>query len=110
MNKIHALCRIATAAVCAALLLNATTRSAEAADGQFTYTRTDTQATMPLAATPSDQCLPLDGGATHAANDTDATAFLYADDACTQLLALAEVGAIWEGVEGHPAHSVRFGS
>ena len=79
------------------------------ADGQFPYIRFDTGVTTALLTPPNDVCLPLDGGATHADDDTDATAFVFADVSCTQLLALIGVGGTWDAT-GPPARSVRFGS
>ncbi|MFI0980441.1 hypothetical protein ACH4SP_25980 [Streptomyces sp. NPDC021093] len=88
--------------------------NAHAASGQFTYIRGDNGAPAVLFNPPNDVCLPLDGGAAHAGNDTDATAFVYADGACTpeQGLAIVGVGATWDQTNPPPlpARSVRFGS
>jgi hypothetical protein len=82
------------------------------ADGNFPYTRFDTGAPDELTNPPNDRCIPLPGGATHAGNDTDATAVVYADDSCTQPLELVGVGATWDatGPPVLPARGVRFGS
>src|SRR5258705_7767394 len=61
------------------MVLTTMATSAQAADGQFPYSRFDTGAGDALFHPPNDTCLPLPGGATHAGNDTDATAFVYAD-------------------------------
>jgi hypothetical protein len=94
------------------MVLTTMATSAQAADGQFPYSRFDTGARDALFNPPNDTCLPLPGGATHAGNDTDATAFVYADSSCTQLLALVGVGGTWDatGPPVLPARSVRFGS
>ncbi|MBT2447428.1 hypothetical protein J7F03_10140 [Streptomyces sp. ISL-43] len=93
-------------------LLTTLTGSASAADGEFAYARFDDGTSSALVAPADDACLPLDGGAVHAANDTDATAFLYADVSCKQLLALVAVGAAWDAVGPpvQPAQGVRFSS
>ncbi|MEV6672247.1 hypothetical protein [Streptomyces sp. NPDC051162] len=104
--------RAALAAGGALLLLVAVPANARAASGTFTYMRFDTGTLDGLSDPPNDRCLPLDGGASHASNDTDATAFVYADGACTQLLAIVGTGGSWDetGPPPLPARSVGFGS
>ncbi|MFI6470122.1 hypothetical protein ACIBL5_07640 [Streptomyces sp. NPDC050516] len=96
----------------ALLLIALLPSSAQAADGRFPYIRFDTGTFDELDNPPNDLCLPLTGGAAHAGNDTDATAFVYADTGCGQLLAIVGVGGTWDetGPPPLPAHSVRFGS
>ncbi|MEU9191504.1 hypothetical protein AB0D14_45015 [Streptomyces sp. NPDC048484] len=108
----HSIVRAVAAAGGAAVLLTALTSLARAADGQFSYSRSDTGAASTLSTPSDDVCLPLGGGAAHAANDTDATAFVYADGGCKQLLAVVGVGSTWDqtGPPPAPARSVRFGS
>jgi hypothetical protein len=86
------------------------TGTASAAGGQFTFIRYDTGSQDALFNPPSDRCLPLPGGAVSAANDTDATAFVYADSSCQQLLSVVGVGATWtaSGPPTLPARSVGF--
>jgi hypothetical protein len=86
--------------------------NAQAADGQFPYIRADNGAATALFMPPNDVCLALDGGAAHAGNDTDATAFVFADGGCSQLLAIVGVGGTWDQTNPPPlpARSVRFGS
>jgi hypothetical protein len=93
------------------MLLTTLAGTATAADGQFPYIRSDNGTSSALFTPPNDICLPLDGGATHAGNDTDATAFVFADGGCTQLLAIVGTGATWDaqGPPVLPARSVRFG-
>ncbi|KAG0342647.1 hypothetical protein BG000_002854 [Podila horticola] len=82
------------------------------ADGTFLYTRGDTGGLDALNNPRNDECLPIPGGASHASNDCDATAFLYADGGCQQLLALVGTGGGFDET-GPPyvhAYSVRFGS
>ncbi|MFG2004343.1 hypothetical protein ACGFNU_34800 [Spirillospora sp. NPDC048911] len=106
------LVRHAAVAGATLMLLTTTTPGAHAADGQFPYVRADNGAAAALFNPPNDVCLPLDGGAAHAGNDTDATAFVYADGSCTQGLAIVGVGATWDQTNPPPlpARSVRFGS
>jgi hypothetical protein len=83
------------------------------AEGNFPYVRFDTGASDTLTNPPNDTCIPLPGGATHASNDTDATAFVYTDDSCTtQSPERVGVGATWDatGPPVLPALGVRFGS
>ncbi|MGA5133177.1 hypothetical protein QZH56_12355 [Streptomyces olivoreticuli] len=96
----------------ALLLLTASTVNAQAADGPFSYIRADTGTPDEFDNPPNDTCLPIPGGAAHADNDTDATAFVYADSSCRQLLAIVGVGASWDETNPPPApaHSVGFGS
>ncbi|MEU2872386.1 hypothetical protein ABZ769_24760 [Streptomyces olivoreticuli] len=96
----------------ALLLLTASTVNAQAADGPFSYTRADTGAPDEIDNPPNDTCLAIPGGAAHAGNDTDATAFVCADASCRRLLAIVGVGATWDetGPPPEPAHSVGFGS
>lgn len=80
------------------------------ADGKFLYTRGDTGGPDELNNPPSDVCLPIPGGASHASNDCDATAFVFADGGCQQLLALVGIGGSFDET-GPPyihAYSVRF--
>ncbi|KAG0029198.1 hypothetical protein BGZ81_004020 [Podila clonocystis] len=82
------------------------------ADGQFPYTRGDTGGLDMLINPPNDVCLPIPGGASHASNDCDATAFVFADGGCQELLALVGTGGGFDET-GPPyihAYSVRFGS
>ncbi|GAA2423281.1 hypothetical protein ACFPFX_18480 [Streptomyces mauvecolor] len=94
------------------LLVALVPSSAQAADGQFPYIRFDTGTRDALANPPNGFCLQLPGGAAHAGNDTDATAFVYADTGCQQLLAIVGVGGTWDetGPPPLPARSVGFGS
>ncbi|KAF9079243.1 hypothetical protein BGX23_004610, partial [Mortierella sp. AD031] len=62
------------------------------ADGTFPYIRGDTGGQDALSNLPNDVCLPIPGGASRASNDCDATAFVYADGDCQQLLALVGTG------------------
>ncbi|GGU05766.1 hypothetical protein [Streptomyces violascens] len=96
----------------ALLLIALLASNAQAADGQFPYTRFDTGTLDALFNPPNDVCLQLPGGAAHAGNDTDATAFVYADTGCQQLLAIVGVGGTWDetGPPPLPARSVGFGS
>jgi hypothetical protein len=111
-NRIHSIGRAAAATSGAIALLAMLTGTASAADGQFSYIRSDNGVPSALFTPPNDVCLPLDGGAAHAGNDTDATAFVFADGGCTQLLAIVGVGGTWDasGPPVLPARSVRFGS
>ncbi|MEU5421386.1 hypothetical protein ACFY1P_27720 [Streptomyces sp. NPDC001407] len=104
--------KAALAAGGALLLLAAVPVNAHAAGGDFSYIRFDTGTLDALSNPPNDRCLPIPGGAAHAANDTDATAFVYADGACTQLLAIVGTGGSWDetGPPPLPARSVGFGS
>lgn len=96
----------------AAVLLTAFISPANAADGQFPYTRSDTGTPDALVNPPDGVCLQLPGGAAHAGNDTNATAFVYADGNCQQLLAIVGVGGTWDETDPPPlpARSVSFGS
>ncbi|MER6030730.1 hypothetical protein [Streptomyces sp. NPDC001851] len=94
------------------VLLATFTSPANAAGGQFPYVRFDTGPLDALVNPPNGVCLQLPGGAAHAGNDTDATAFVYADTGCQQLLAIIGVGGTWDetGPPPLPARSVAFGS
>ena len=104
--------RLGTVVGGALLLIALLPSSAQAADGQFPYIRFDTGTLDALFNPPNDRCLPLPGGAVHADNDTDATAFVYADSSCQQLLAIVGVGATWDETNPPPlpARSVGFAS
>lgn len=104
--------RLGTVVGGALLLIALLPCSAQAADGKFPYIRFDTGTFDELDNPPNGLCLPLDGGAAHAGNDTDATAFVYADTGCRQLLAIVGVGGTWDetGPPPLPARSVGFGS
>ncbi|CAM5304701.1 hypothetical protein GCM10010329_60750 [Streptomyces spiroverticillatus] len=106
-----ALRRTVLAAAGALLLVAALPSSAGAAGGQFTFSRNDGSVDA-LFAPPNDVCLPLSGGAAHASNDTDATAFVFLDGGCSQLSAIVGVGGTWDQYNPppQPAYSVRFGS
>ncbi|MFI6048810.1 hypothetical protein ACIBCO_01830 [Streptomyces violascens] len=96
----------------ALLLIALLPSSAQAADGQFLYIRSDTGTLDALVKPPNDVCLQIPGGAAHAGNDTDATAFVYADTGCQQLLAIVGVGGTFDQTNPPPlpARSVGFGS
>ena len=96
----------------AAVALAAVPVNAHAASGTFSYIRFDTGTQDGLFNPPNDRCLAIPGGASHASNDTDATAFVYADSSCQQLLAIVGTGATWDetGPPPLPARSVGFGS
>ncbi|KAF9973562.1 hypothetical protein BGZ75_001102 [Mortierella antarctica] len=82
------------------------------ADGKFFYNRGDTGALDALIDPLNDVCLSIPGGASHASNDCDATAFVFADGGCQQFLALVGTGGGFDET-GPPyihAYSVRFGS
>ncbi|MFE4874537.1 hypothetical protein [Streptomyces sp. NPDC056682] len=111
-GKHAAIRRLGTAVGGALLLIALLPSGAQASGGQFPYIRFDTGTLDALVNPPNDVCLPLAGGAAHAGNDTDATAFVYADTDCRQLLAIVGVGGTWDetGPPPLPARSVGFGS
>jgi hypothetical protein len=102
-------------AVGGALLLLATmAATAQAASGEFDYDSQDGNSYV-LTDPENDTCLTFaGGGATHASNGTDATAFMYVDDSCTEPAFEESVGpgGIWDQTTPPPAPalSVRFGS
>ncbi|KAG0090135.1 hypothetical protein BGZ93_009484 [Podila epicladia] len=82
------------------------------ADGTFSYIRGDTGTLDAMINPSNDVCLSIQGGASHASNDCDATAFVFADGGCQQLLAIVGTGGGFDET-GPPyihAYSVRFGS
>ncbi|MEV4440395.1 hypothetical protein AB0K09_15500 [Streptomyces sp. NPDC049577] len=103
------LCRTTLPVAAALGLLVGLPMSAQAANGQFAYVRSDTGTNETIANPPNDHCLPLSGGASRAANITDTTAIVYADASCQQPLTLVGAGTSWQS-SGTPARSVRFGS
>ncbi|WP_116213522.1 hypothetical protein [Streptomyces olivoreticuli] len=112
MRALRKIGRIGLTIGAAAALVTGLTANAQAADGPFSYIRADTGAPDELDNPPNDVCLPIPGGAAHAENDTDATAFVYSDGSCRRLLAIVGVGGTWDetGPPPEPAHSVGFGS
>ncbi|MEU8579270.1 hypothetical protein [Streptomyces abikoensis] len=76
--------RIAAIAGAAALMaVTGVPTSAQAAQGDFYYTRADTGAEAVLGSTPNGVCLSIPGGAGQASNNTDTDANLYTNSSCT---------------------------